>query len=105
MYREIAEELGATATGASQVFLMSHPSRLGMTIQYYFVARLTGIDLTLRTGPELSNPAKGGYDEHRVTLTDDGTALSALDLRPPALKQFILSNRQALLTEAGLNPV
>jgi ADP-ribose pyrophosphatase YjhB (NUDIX family) len=103
MHREIAEELGATAIGASQVFLASGPSRFGLTVSHYFVARLTGIDLSLRTGPELSNPAKGRYDEDRVSLRDDGGALAAVDLRPAVLRQFILANRVALLAEAGLS--
>lgn len=100
MHREIFEELGATATGASQVFLVSSPSESGVKIQHFFVARLTSLDLATRNGPELGNPAKGRYDPDRVSLLDDD--LAAIDLRPPELKQFILANREALLAEAGL---
>lgn len=102
MHREIAEELGATATGASQVFLASGLGRFGLTVQYYFVARLASLDPGIRSGPELTDPSRGRYDPDRVTLLDGGTALAAIDLRPPELKAFILANREALLAEAGL---
>src|ERR1700755_3324165 len=54
MHREIFEELGGRATGASQVFLVSSPAESGVRIQHVFVARLTSLDLSLRNGPELS---------------------------------------------------
>ena len=57
MHRELFEELGATATGASQVFLVSTQSELGLKIQFFFVARMTSLDLSLRDGPEVANPA------------------------------------------------
>lgn len=104
MRRELFEELGATATGASQVFLASGPSESGLKIQYFFVARLASLDLFLRNGAELADPAKGRYDPDRVTLLDDGSALAAIDLRPPELKRFIEANREALLAEAGFTP-
>jgi ADP-ribose pyrophosphatase YjhB (NUDIX family) len=100
MHREIFEELGATATGASQVFLFSTQRESGVLIQYVFVARLTSLDLSLRNGPELANPAKGRYDPDRVSLLTD-EALAAIDLQAPELKAFILANREALLAEAG----
>ena len=102
MHREIFEELGATATGASQVFLVSSPTESGVRIQHIFVARLASLDLSLRNGPELFNPDAGRYDPDRVSLVTDET-LAAIDLRSPELKAFILANREALLAEAGLD--
>jgi len=84
------------------VFLASTQSESGVKIQYFFVARLTSLDLSLRNGPEFDNPAKGRYDPDRITLLDDGTAVGAIDLQPPELKAFIVANREALLAEAGL---
>jgi ADP-ribose pyrophosphatase YjhB (NUDIX family) len=101
MHREIFEELGATATGASQVFLVSTPTECGLRIQHFFVARLASLDLSLRNGPELANPAAGRYDLDRVSLLTS-EALAAIDLRGPELKAFILANREALLAEALL---
>jgi ADP-ribose pyrophosphatase YjhB (NUDIX family) len=100
MYRELKEELGAEATGASQVLLFSWPGRDGLTVAHFFVARLVSMDLSTRNGPEFADPARGAYDPDVFDLYGD--ALAAIDLRPPELKDFILANREALLAEAGL---
>ena len=100
MHREIFEELGATATGASQVFLVSSPTESGVKVQHVFVARLTSLDLSRRNGPEFADPSAGRYDPDRVSLLTD-EALAAIDLRSLELKAFILANREALLAEAG----
>lgn len=96
--RELAEELGAEAAVASQVFLFSSPSDTGVAVQHFFVARLTGMNESARSGPELSDPSRGGYDLDRVDLRGDD--LIGFDLKPTALKEFILANREALLIEA-----
>ena len=95
LHREIAEELGAEASAATPVFLHSFRSGRGLTVQHYYVARLTKLDLSARHGPEFEDPSRGAYDVERVALFGDG--LDALDLRPPSLKQFILANREALM--------
>lgn len=99
LYRELAEELGAKATDASQVFLFSSPSDSGVAVQHFFVVRLTSLDESARSGPEFHDPSRGGYELDRVDLRGDD--LAAIDLKPAALKEFILSNREALLVEAG----
>ena len=99
MHRELAEELGAKAIGASQVFLDSWTSEAGLGVQHYFVTRLVSMDLSSRNGPEFDDPSRGAYDPDRFDLR--GPELAAIDLRPAALKEFILANRQALLAEAG----
>jgi ADP-ribose pyrophosphatase YjhB (NUDIX family) len=98
--RELAEELGATADGYQQVFLTSDPTDAGVAIQYFFVARLTSLHLAERYGPELASPERGAYDVDYVSLRDD--SLNAIDLKPTALKDFVLANRDALLVEASL---
>jgi 8-oxo-dGTP pyrophosphatase MutT (NUDIX family) len=95
LHREIAEELGAEVSAATPVFLHSFDSGGGLTVQHYYVARLTKLDLSLRHGPEFEDPSRGTYDPVRVDLLGDG--LAELDLRPPSLKQFILANREALI--------
>lgn len=99
LYRELAEELGARATDASQVFLISSPSDGGVAVQHFFVTRLASLDESDRSGPEFSDPSRGGYDLDRVDLRGDD--LASIDLKPTALKEFILANREALLVEAG----
>jgi 8-oxo-dGTP pyrophosphatase MutT (NUDIX family)/DNA-binding transcriptional ArsR family regulator len=97
LHRELAEELGASAAGAIPVFLHSFYNGDGLTVQHYFVARLTALDLSTRHGPEFEDPSRGAYDPVRVPLTGPCAELNSLDLRPPPLKQFILANREALL--------
>jgi ADP-ribose pyrophosphatase YjhB (NUDIX family) len=100
MHRELAEELGAKAIGASQVFLDSWSTEAGLHVQHFFVTRLASMDLSTRNGPEFDDPSRGAYDPDRFDLR--GEELTAIDLQPAALKKFILANREALLVEAGL---
>jgi ADP-ribose pyrophosphatase YjhB (NUDIX family) len=100
MHRELAEELGAKAVGASQVFLDSWSTEAGLSVQHFFVTRLASMDLATRNGPEFNDPSRGAYDPDRIDL--HGEDLRAIDLQPAALKDFILANREALLAEIGL---
>jgi ADP-ribose pyrophosphatase YjhB (NUDIX family) len=97
LYRELLEELGAAATGATQVFLFSSPSDDGVAVQHFFVARLVSLDEAARSGPEFVNP-RGGYEVDRISLRGDD--LVAINLKPAALKDFVVANREALLVEA-----
>lgn len=99
LHRELAEELGAHATGATQVFLFSSPSVGGVAVQHFFVARLVSLDESARSGPEFSDPSRGVYELDWVDLLGDG--LVSINLRPTELKEFILANREALLAEVG----
>lgn len=99
LYRELAEELGAKAEDVSQVFLFSSPSDVGVAVQHFFVARLADLDESIRSGPEFSDQSRGGYELDRVDLRGDD--LASVDLKPTALKEFVLANREALLVEAG----
>jgi ADP-ribose pyrophosphatase YjhB (NUDIX family) len=95
--RELVEELGAEVASASQVFLLSTPSDAGVAVQHFFVARLLSLDETARTGPEYHDPSRGGYEVDRIDLRGDD--LASVDLKPPALREYILANREALLAE------
>lgn len=99
LYRELVEELGAKAVNASQVLLFSSPSDAGVAVQHFFVARLVSLDESARSGPEFNDPSRGGYELDRVDLFGD--ELASIGLKPTALKEFILANREALMVEAG----
>ncbi|WP_239330363.1 NUDIX domain-containing protein [Frankia sp. CiP3] len=106
LHREVAEELGATVDRVQQVFLTSATRHSGggtpgITVQHFFVCRLTSMNLAARTGDEFTNPAKGRYDVERIDLR--GEDLARFALQPSALKDFILANRDALL-EAVADP-
>jgi ADP-ribose pyrophosphatase YjhB (NUDIX family) len=91
LHRELEEELGAEAANASQVFLFKSPSAAGVAVQHFFVARLGSLDKSTRCGPEFSDPSRGGYELDRVDLRGDD--LASIDLKPTALKEFSLTNR------------
>lgn len=99
LHRELAEELGAEASGATRVYLFSSPSEAGVAVQHFFVARLRKLDESARGGPEFEDASRGRYDLDRIGLLDDD--LASVDLKPAALKEFILANREALLAEAA----
>ncbi|MBC6468804.1 hypothetical protein [Actinomadura alba] len=61
---------------------------------YFFVCRLLTLDLGQRSGPEFDDPSRGGYALDRVDLLDGG--LRDVDLKPAALKEFILANDVAV---------
>ena len=52
-----------------------------------------------RSGPEFQDASRGGYDLDRIGLRGDD--LASVDLKPTALKEWILANRKALLAEAS----
>nr|WP_018637382.1 NUDIX domain-containing protein [Parafrankia elaeagni] len=94
--RELLEELGATAAVGRQVALVATPVDGGQSVQYFFVARLVGLDAAVRCGDEHIDVARGGYEVERIPLDQ----LAGCDLRPVTIKDFIVENRAALL--AGL---
>jgi ADP-ribose pyrophosphatase YjhB (NUDIX family) len=95
LLRELTEELGARATGVSEVFVTCSRIDAGVSVQHFFVATLVALDVSSRTGAEFADPSRGDYDLDRVDLSGDG--LLEVDLKPVVLKEFILANRAALL--------
>ncbi len=57
------------------------------------------MDLVPPTGPELTNPSRGGYELVRVPFTAEGIA--GIDLRPASLAGFLSSTHDALLASLG----
>ncbi|WP_405102967.1 NUDIX domain-containing protein [Micromonospora sp. NBC_01412] len=92
--RELDEELGAEAERFSQVFLFTSPAGEGVSVQHFFACRLTRVDEKARSGPEFIDPSRGGYTLDRVAVE----RLPTVDLKPDALKDFIVSNLEALLS-------
>jgi ADP-ribose pyrophosphatase YjhB (NUDIX family) len=99
MRRELAEELGADAGAATQVFYCSDPDGDQVAVQYFFVTRLHKLDIESRTGSEFKDPSRGGYDLDRIDLRGDD--LAAVNLQPTVLRDFVLANRVALLAEVA----
>ncbi|RIV36733.1 NUDIX hydrolase [Micromonospora radicis] len=92
--RELHEELGAGADRFAQVFLFTTPAGEGVSVQHFFACRLRQLNEDARTGEEFVDPSRGGYQLDRVTIDK----LPAVNLKPDALKDFIISNEEALLS-------
>ncbi|MEU7973125.1 NUDIX domain-containing protein [Micromonospora sp. NPDC049089] len=92
--RELYEELGAEADRFAQVLLFTAPSGEGVAVQHFFACRLLQLNEDARTGQEFADPSRGGYQLDRLRIDE----LPAVDLKPDALKEFITSNEEALLS-------
>ncbi|MER6592779.1 NUDIX domain-containing protein [Micromonospora purpureochromogenes] len=92
--RELYEELGAEADRFAQVFLFTAPTGEGVAVQHFFACRLLQLNEDARTGQEFADPSRGGYQLDRLRIDE----LPAVDLKPDALKEFITSNEEALLS-------
>lgn len=97
MHRELSEELGASAAVVYQAFMYSVTETAGVSVQHFFLARLKALDEGARSGPEYQEPGRGGYTLDRVSPA----ALGELDLKPAALKEFVLANHEALVADAA----
>ncbi|MDG4763317.1 NUDIX hydrolase [Solwaraspora sp. WMMD406] len=92
--RELREELGAEAEQFSQVFLFSSPAGEGVSVQHFFSCRLTRVDENERNGPEFSDQSRGVYLLDWVPID----RIPDVDLKPDALKDFIVYNAESLLS-------
>ena len=97
--RELLEELGATIEIRSRVIVPDVRCDAGASQDLFYLARVTSMDPSRRTGDEFRDASRGTYEVARIDLRSDG--LEALDLRPEALKHFLIVNAATLLSEAG----
>lgn len=95
LHREVLEELGGRMDRVRHVLVITDDLPGGIGIQHVFIARLTSMDLTNRTGAEFTEPGRGTYEVARVPATRD--ALAGLRLLPPRLAEFAQANLPGLL--------
>ncbi|WP_017534271.1 NUDIX hydrolase [Nocardiopsis alba] len=95
LHREVLEELGGRIDRIRQVLVITDDLPGGIGIQHVFIARLTSMDLTNRTGTEFTEPGRGTYEVARVPATRD--VLAGLRLLPPRLAEFAQANIHGLL--------
>ncbi|HEY0694327.1 MAG TPA: NUDIX domain-containing protein [Kribbella sp.] len=98
LQRELLEELGARIVVGPQVFLTSTGNDDLVDVQHFFVCRVINVDPSLRTGPEHTDPTRGGY--HLVRALPEQLAM--LDIKPGKLRAFLADNVDAMLSEAAL---
>lgn len=94
--RELREELGAAADRFAEVFLFTAPAGAGVSVQHFFVGRLLRLRVEARSGPEFADPARGEYQLDRVAIDE----LHTVELRPDALREFIVANKETLLSHS-----
>jgi len=91
--RELFEELGATVGEMRYLFEAPGNDRYP-TAHRFYATRLVSMDITLRTGPEFSNPAKGTYDVERIPCRSE--ALRAFPFVPPELALYLQNHADSL---------
>ncbi|MEU6481309.1 NUDIX hydrolase [Streptomyces sp. NPDC047017] len=95
LHREVDEELGAKITDVVPCFVdtVEHigadGGATGVKVQHFFVCRLASMDLSLRHGPEMDEPA-GEYEIVRVPFTRVGIA--SVHLVPLSLRHYLDGN-------------
>ena len=102
LHREVREELGGRIDRVRQVLVITDELPTGIGVQHVFIARLTSMDLTNRTGAEFTEPGRGTYEVVRVPATPG--ALAGIHLLPHRLAEFVQVNVHgllALVTEQG----
>ena len=91
--RELFEELGATVGELHYLFHAPGTDRYP-TAHRFYATRLVSMDITLRTGTEFSNPAKGTYDVERIPC--QSKALRAFPFVPPELATYLEEHADSL---------
>lgn len=90
LYRELCEELGATVEVLEGAFVLEHTKADKNLEEHFFICRLIGFDVSLRTGPEFSDPARGEYIPVEIPLTRK--AIAALNIKTLELQDWLLDN-------------
>lgn len=94
LVRELYEELGARVTILHEGFVLHHVQKGKNLKEYFYVCRLIGYDVTLRTGPEFSDPSRGLYLPDEVPL--QARTLAQVNFKTPELREWLIGNLQAL---------
>jgi 8-oxo-dGTP pyrophosphatase MutT (NUDIX family) len=88
--RELREELGATATVLNPAFVLRHQMGGKNLEEHFFICKLQNLDLSLRSGPEFSDPKRGLYLPDFIPLETD--AIRSLNIKTEELRDWLLSH-------------
>lgn len=92
--RELHEELGASAGPLRGVFTYTEHRPQADYVHRFFLCRLESMDLSLRCGPEFSDPTRGRYDVERLPCRAESFA--GLALWPSQLRDFLVEQADEL---------
>jgi 8-oxo-dGTP pyrophosphatase MutT (NUDIX family) len=103
LHREVDEELGAKVADVVPAFVdtvehIADDGSHGVKVQYFFACRLARMDLSLRHGPEVDEPA-GEYEVVRVPFSRMGIA--SVDIVPVTLRHYLDANIEGVLGLLG----
>ena len=96
LHREIREELG----GEAHIHSLIHVDESTGDRQLFYLARIETWDPAKRTGPEFTDPSRGGYHVHEVPLSASGIA--TIDLKPEQVADLIARHGHHLFELADL---
>lgn len=91
--REVMEEIGATIGSPTEFLTVTEPGGTITVTQHYFLADLLDMRVDRRNGPELDAPDTGDFEPVRVALATP--AVTALNLQPPELADYVLAHVEA----------
>lgn len=90
MRREAFEEMGAVVGPARLIFLSTAVHQERLAVQYFFLARLITMNYDVRSDPPVA--AGERHDPYWTSWNE----LADLDLRPPELKDYLVTNSVVL---------
>lgn len=89
--REIREELGCDAVIGNLVYILTRNAGTSeASRELYFIVHIERHDLSQRNGPEFVSATSGEYVYDTFPLND--RALATRNIKPDAMKQFLLTN-------------
>ncbi|GAB3657542.1 hypothetical protein GCM10027589_17700 [Actinocorallia lasiicapitis] len=94
--REVHEELGATVGPLHKVFTFHERRPHADYRHHFYLCRLESMDLSLRHGPEFSDPTRGAYDVEYLPCAP--SSFTALELWPREIRDYLLEESLALPT-------
>lgn len=97
--RELREELGATAQVLNLAFILRHQMGGKNLEEHFFICKLENLDLSLRSGPEFTDPKRGLYLPDFVPLETD--AIRSLNIKTEELRDWLLSHLEELQAMAS----
>jgi 8-oxo-dGTP pyrophosphatase MutT (NUDIX family) len=93
MRREVFEELGAVVGASPLIYVLTAPFNDVLMMQYFYLARVLGMNWDARTGSEYKGDKAANYQPYSTPWNAD---LAGLDLRPMELRDYLVQNAQAL---------
>jgi 8-oxo-dGTP pyrophosphatase MutT (NUDIX family) len=97
--RELREELGARIKVMGRAFVLRHQKAGKDLEEHFFICKLVDLDLSLRSGPEFEDPARGEFIPVAIEL--EPLVLHDLNIKTAELREWLLEHVPNLRHMAG----